>query len=120
MSQRAPYFILVLAAVGGWWISDHVIIPWIDHASGYDRIENRDLSVLLGHWVFGQLPRVLVCVSIWMVAERYALMPSLRQALGKGLSWETVLRSGLVAAVILLLVTVIIGAAAGGTFGFHP
>lgn len=119
MKQRLPYLVLLMASLIAWWISDHVIIPWIEHASGYDRIQNRDLSVLLGHWVFGQLPRVLLCAIVWIIGTRFGLMPSLPQSLGKGQSWRIVLHAGLIASVILILITVLIGAA-DGTFGFHP
>lgn len=78
------------------------------------------MSVLLGHWVFGQLPRVLVCVAVWLVGSRLGLMPSLRQSFASGGSWRRVLMVGLIATAIFLALTVAIGAAAGGTFGFHP
>ena len=115
-----PRLALLVAALEGWWISDHAITPWVQRVAGYDRIEDRDLSVLLGHWVFGQLPRVLVCVAVWLVGTRLGLMPSLRQSLTSGGSWRRVVITGLVATVVLLVLTVAIGAAAGGRFGFHP
>jgi hypothetical protein len=111
---------LLVAALGGWWISDRAITPWVQHLAGYDRIHDRDVSVLLGHWVFGQLPRVLVCVAVWLVGTHLGLMPSLRQSLTSGGSWRRVVVTGLVATAVLLVLTVGIGAAAGGTFGFHP
>lgn len=120
MSTRVPYVALLIAALAAWWISDHQIVPWVQKAAGYDRIANRDLSVLLGHWVFGQLPRVLVCLAVWFAGERFGLMPPLRGCFGSGGSWQRVLKTGLVATAIFLVVTVAIGAAAGGTFGFHP
>jgi hypothetical protein len=120
VKQRLPYVVLVVAALAGWWISDHSIVPWIQGVAGYDRIQDRDLSVVLGHWIFGQLPRVLVCVAVWLVATRMGLMPSLRQSFGSGGSWRRVVITGLIAAGVFLVVTVVIGAAAGGTFGFHP
>ena len=61
---------LLVAALAAWWISDHEITPWVQRIAGYDRIHDRDLSVLLGHWVFGQLPRVLLCVGVWLVGTR--------------------------------------------------
>ena len=120
MRKRLPYIALLVAAISGWWISDHEIVPWVQHISGYDQIQDRDLSVLLGHWVFGQLPRVLVCVAVWLVGSRLGLMPSLRQSLASGVSWRRVIRTGLIATAILLVLEVGIGAAAGGKFGFHP
>jgi CAAX prenyl protease-like protein len=120
VKERLPYIALLVAAIAAWWISDHEIVPWVQRVSGYDRIHDRDLSVLLGHWVFGQLPRVLVCVAVWLVGSRLGLMPSLRQSLASGGSWRRVATTGLTAAAIAVPLTVGIGAAAGGTFGFHP
>jgi hypothetical protein len=111
---------LLGAALAAWWISDHEITPWVQQLAGYDRIQDRDWSVLLGHWVFGQLPRVLLCVGVWVVGTRLGLMPSLRQSLTSGGSWRRVVASGLMAAAVLLVFTVLIGAAAGGRFGLHP
>ena len=120
MRRRLPHIALLVLALAAWWISDHEITPWVQHVAGYDRIHNRDLSILLGHWIFGQLPRVLVCVAVWLVGSRFDLMPSLRQSLGSGGSWRRVIVTGLIATAILLVLEVGIGAAAGGTFGFHP
>ena len=120
MTRRLPYLALAAAALLAWWISDHFITPWVSALAGYDRITNRDLSILLGHWVFGQLPRVVVCLGVWLVGMRLGLMPSLRQALALGGSWRRVVVTGLAATGIFLVVSVAIGAAAGGTFGFHP
>ena len=75
---------------------------------------------MLGHRVFGQLPRALVCVAVWLVGSHLGLMPSLRQSFVSGGSWLRVARTGLIATAIFLVLTVAIGAAAGGTFGFHP
>lgn len=111
---------LLVAALAAWWISDHAITPWVQEIAGYERIQDRDLSVLLGHWVFGQLPRVLLCVGVWLVGTHLGLLPSLRQSLTSGGSWRRVVVSGLIAAAVLLVFTVVIGAAAGGRFGFHP
>jgi hypothetical protein len=118
--RHSLHVALLVAALAGWWVSDHAITPWIQRVAGYDRIHNRDLSVLLGHWVFGQLPRVFVCVAVWLAGTRLGLMPSLRQSLTSGGSWRRVVRTGLVATGVLLVLTVGIGAAAGGRFGFHP
>ena len=74
-------------------------------------MHDRDLSVLLGHWVFGQLPRVLLCVAVWLLGARWGLMPSLRRSLASGGSWRRVVVTGLVATTLLLVVTVGIGAA---------
>jgi len=120
MKKRLPYILLLAAALTAWWVSDHEIVPWVQRVTGYERIKNRDVSVLLGHWVIDQLPRVLVCVAVWLVGSSYNLMPSLRRSFASGGSWRRVVRTGLIATAILLLVTVGIGAAAGGTFGFHP
>lgn len=120
MKKRISYFVLLAAALTGWWASDHIIVPWVQHVAGYDRIQNRDLSVLLGHWVFGQLPRVLVCVIVWLVGARLGMMPSLVKSLGRGRGGRAVVISGLIATAIFLVVLVGVGAAAGGTFGFHP
>jgi membrane protease YdiL (CAAX protease family) len=120
VNRRLPYIALLAAALAAWWISDHAITPWVQRVAGYDRIRDRDLSILLGHWVFGQLPRVMMCVGVWLIGSRWGLMPSLRQSLASGGSWRRVVVTGLIATTILLVLTVGIGAAAGGTFGFHP
>jgi membrane protease YdiL (CAAX protease family) len=120
MKKRLPHIALLAAALVAWWISDHQIVPWVQRIAGYDGIRDRDLSVLLGHWVFGQLPRVLVCVAVWLVGSRLGLMPSLRQSFASGGSWRRVVMTGLIATAVFLVLTMAIGAAAGGTFGFHP
>jgi hypothetical protein len=120
VKDRLPYIALLAAAFLAWWISDHVIVPWIRHVTAYDRIPNRDLVVILAHWIFDQLPRVLVCVAVWLTGTRLGMMPSLRRSLESGGSWLRVVTTGLVATAVLLVLTVGIGAAAGGTFGFHP
>ncbi len=120
MKRRLPYIALLVAALLGWWVSDHLIVPWVQQVAGYDRIQNRDVSVLLGHWVFGQLPRVLVCIAVWLVGSRFGLMPSLRRSFESGGSWRRVAGTGLLATAVFLVLTAAIGAAAGGTFGFHP
>lgn len=120
MKRRLPHIALLAAALAAWWISDHTITPWVQSVAGYNSIHDRDLSILLGHWVFGQLPRVAVCVVVWVVGSRVGLLPSLRQSLASGGSWRRVVVTGLIATVILLVLEVGIGAAAGGTFGFHP
>jgi membrane protease YdiL (CAAX protease family) len=111
---------LLAAALLAWWVSDHQIVPWVQRLAGYDQIRDRDVSILLGHWVFGQLPRALVCAAVWLVGSRLGLMPSLRQSFASGGSWRRVVTTGLIATGIFVVVTVAIGAAAGGTFGFHP
>lgn len=120
VKSRLPYLGVLAAALLAWWVSDHWIVPWVQKVAGYERIHDRDLSVILGHWVFGQLPRVLVCAGVWVAASRLGLMPSLRQSLGSGASWTRVVTTGLIATAILLAMTFAVGAAAGGTFGFHP
>jgi membrane protease YdiL (CAAX protease family) len=120
MKQRLPYFALLFAGLMAWWFSDYIITPWIENISGYNLIKNRDLSVLLGHWVFDQLPRVLICVCVWIIGTHLGLMPSLFKTLGSGLSRRKVINTGLIASIILVLITIGVGAAAGGKFGFHP
>ncbi|HJZ97134.1 MAG TPA: CPBP family intramembrane glutamic endopeptidase [Candidatus Solibacter sp.] len=120
MKKRLPYILLLAAALVAWWVSDHEIVPWVQRVTGYKLIKDRDVSVLLGHWVIDQLPRVIVCVAVWLLGSRYDLMPSLRRSFASAGSWRRVVRTGLIATAILLVVTVGIGAAAGGTFGFHP
>jgi hypothetical protein len=119
MKGRLPFIALLAAALAVWWISDHWITPWVQHVAGYDLIQNKDLSVLLGHWVFGQLPRVLLCVAVWLIGSRLDLMPSLRQSLGPGTGWHHVVVTGLIATVIMLTLTIAIVIAAGGKFNFH-
>jgi hypothetical protein len=120
LKRRLPFLGLLVAALAGWWISDHNITPWIQRSAGYENIQNRDLSIVLGHWVFGQLPRVLVSLAVWVIGSHFDLMPSLRQSLGSGVSWRQVVFTGLIATAILLVLTVGIATAAGGKFGFHP
>ncbi len=120
MKKRLPYVVLLAAALVAWWVSDHHIVPWVQRVAGYDHIRDRDLSVLLDHWVFGQLPRTLLCVAVWLVGSRYGLMPSLGRSFASGGSWRRVATTGLIATAVFLVLTVAIGAAAGGTFGFHP
>jgi hypothetical protein len=120
MKKRIPYVILLFVAIAGWWISDNEIVPWVQPVAGYDQIQNRDLSILLGHWIFGQLTRVLVCVAIWLIGSRVGLMPSFRQSFTSGGSWRVVIRTGLIATAVLLVLEVGIGAVAGAAFGFHP
>ena len=120
MKKRVPYLSLLAAALIAWWVSDHQIVPWIERVARYETIKDRDLSVVLGHWVFDQLPRVLVCIAVWLVGSRFGLMPSLPRSLASGGSWRRVVVTGLIATVVFLVLTVGIGAAAGGTFGFHP
>lgn len=117
---RLLHTTLLVAALVAWWTGDHVLTPWVQRITGYGRIRDRDLSVLLGHWVFGQLPRVLLCVAVWLVGTRLGLMPSLRRSLASAGSWRRVMTTGLIATAVLLALTVAIGAAAGGRFGFHP
>ena len=112
--------VLLAIALAAWWVSDHALVPWVQRAAGYERIHNRDLSVILGHWIFGQLPRVLVCVGVWIAGYRLMLMPSFWGSMGRGLGWSRVITTGLATSVVMLVLTVAIGAAAGGTFGFHP
>ena len=120
LAKRLPAVLLLAAALAAWWIADQRVVPWVQRVAGYDRITDRALSILLGHWVFGQLPRVLLCVAVWLVGSRLGLLPSLRQSLSSGGSWRRVIVTGLIATAIFLILAVAIGAAAGGTFGFHP
>ena len=120
MKKRLPFVLLLAAALAAWWVSDHQVVPWVQRVTGYEHLANRDLSILLGHWVIDQLPRVLICVAVWLAGSHYDLMPSLRRSFASGGSWRRVIVTGLIATAIFLLVTVGIGAAAGGTFGFHP
>jgi hypothetical protein len=47
--KRLLHIALLVAALAAWWTSDHQITPWVQRIAGYDRIHDRDLSVLLGH-----------------------------------------------------------------------
>ncbi|HKA57308.1 MAG TPA: CPBP family glutamic-type intramembrane protease [Gemmatimonadales bacterium] len=120
VTKRLPFLGLLVLALAAWWISDHTITPWIQRLAGYDQIHDKALSILLGHWVFGQLPRVVLCVAVWLMGARFGLMPSLRQSLGSGMSWRKVVVTGLIATAIGLVLTFAIAVAAGGAFGFHP
>src|SRR5262245_53080546 len=120
MKSRLPFIALVIAALVAWWISDHKITPWIQSLAGYDRIQDKDLTFQLGHSVFGQLPRVVICVAVWLIGSRFDLMPSLPRSLGSGVSWRRVIVTGLTATAIFLVITFVIAPAAGGKFGFHP
>ena len=95
MKKRIPYISLLAAALIAWWVSDHQIVPWIERFARYETIRNRDLSIVLGHWVFDQLPRVLVCIAVWLVGSRFGLMPSLRRSLASGGSWRRVVAPAL-------------------------
>src|SRR5262245_35048877 len=88
MKKRLPYILLLAAALVAWWVSDHQIVPWVHRVTGYELIKDRDVSVLLGHWVIDQLPRVLVCLAVWLVGSHYDLMPSLRRSFASGGSWH--------------------------------
>lgn len=120
MKQRTHYFILLTSAILVWWLCDNIFTPWIQQISGYDLIKDHDLSVLLGHWIFGQLPRVILCVSVWLIGTHLGLMPPMLKTLGSGLSLKKVITHGIIASIILLLITISVGAASGGEFGFHP
>ena len=120
MKKRLPYLALLGAALLALWLNNHVMVPWIGRASGYHDIQNRDLSVILGHWVFDQLPRVLLCAGVWLAGARLGLMPPIRGCLGNGGSTRRVIVTGLWSTAILLALTAGIGASAGATWGFFP
>lgn len=120
MKRRLPFLLILGAAILAWWVSDHAITPWIRHLTGFDRIPNRDLVVILAHWFFDQLPRVLICAGVWVIGTRLGLMPSLLGSLGSGGSWRRVAAVGAMSAALMLALTVCIGLAVGGTLGFHP
>lgn len=119
MKQRIYFLTLLMAALAAWWVSDHLVTPWIGQISGYNLVKDRDLSVLLGHWIFGQLPRVLLCGLVWWVGYTFGLMPSLRECLTIK-SPLAILKSGLIASIILISVLVIIAIAENNVLGFHP
>ena len=120
MSERLGRIGLLVAALAAWWLGDHYVTPWVQDLAGYHQIRNHDLAVVLGHWVFGQLPQLVLCIGVWLVGSRLGWLPSLRRSLGSGGSWRRVIRTGLIATAILLAITVGLGAALGGTFGFWP
>jgi hypothetical protein len=120
MAKRAPYALLLAAALLAWWVGDHYLVPWVQDFTHYRAIQSRALSLLLGHWVIDQGPRLLLCLAVWRVGFHFGLLPSLSASLGSGGSWRRVLRTGLVATVAFLAVSAALVLATSGTFGVHP
>jgi len=111
---------LLIAALAAWWFGYRELAPWVQRVAHFPVcIADPALRTVLGHWVFWQLPGVLCCVAVWLVGQRFGLMPSLGGAFGSGGSWRRVLGVGLAATAILLAITVGLGAAIGGRFGLH-
>jgi hypothetical protein len=119
LASRGARSLLLLAALAAWWFGFRELAPFAQRVTGFERIADRDVATIVGHWFAWQLPGVIPCVLVWIVGERLGLMPSFVASLGGGGSWRTVVRSGLLATVVLLALTVGIGGAVG-TFGFHP
>jgi membrane protease YdiL (CAAX protease family) len=117
---RGRRLAILVAALAAWWFGFRTLAPWVQRVTGFERMTDHDTTVILGHWLAWQLPGVVPCVAVWLVGERFGLMPSLVRSFGSGGSWRRVVVSGLVASVVLLLLTVGIGLAVGGRFGFHP
>jgi hypothetical protein len=115
----APRLVLVAAALLAWWIGFYRFTPWVQRVAGFARVTDKDTQTVLGHWIFWQLPGVVLCVGVWLVAAGLGLMPSFVGAL-RVRSLRRVLGAGLVASALLLLLTVVLGAALGGKFGCHP
>ena len=120
IGNRLPRLVLLAVALAAWWLGDYVLRPWIEDLTGYRAIANRDVAVLVGHWLVWQLPTVILCVAIWVVAARLEFMPPLRGALGSGGSWRRVLVSGLLATAIVLALTLGLSGAFGARYGWHP
>ncbi|MEQ1508038.1 MAG: CPBP family glutamic-type intramembrane protease [Myxococcota bacterium] len=119
--RRAPYAGLVVAAVSASWFGLRWFTPWVQRVTGFaDRVTDPDLQQILGHWVFWQLPAVVLCAVVWAAGQRFGLLPRFTALFGAGGSWRRVLTAGAAASVVLLAATLAIGAAAGGRFGFHP
>jgi hypothetical protein len=120
MKDRLSRLALVVAALGAWWLGFYHLAPWVQRVSGFQRVVDKATQTVLGHWFAWQLPGVVVCVAVWLVGARLALMPPFLASLRTGGAIRRVVTSGLAASVVLLILTVAIGAAAGGRFGFHP
>jgi len=119
--SRAQRIILLAAALLAWWLGDRFVNPWAQLVLGLEQIHDPDVRVVLGHWFAWQLPGTLVCLAVWFLGWRLALLPSLSASLGSGGgSWRRVAVSGAAPTTVLLLIVVAVGAAAGGSFGLHP
>ncbi len=119
-SQRPLRLALLAVSLAAWWVGYRVVVPAVTRAVGFERITDRAVQNVVGHWLVWQLPGVLLCLAVWVLGQRLGLLPSLRRSLGLGRSGRRVLRSGLLATAVLLLISVVVGKAAGGTFGWHP
>ena len=119
MATRVPRLVLLATVVLAYWVDHRLIVPWMARATDSRAIRDPDLAVVLDHWVFDQLSRVLILVAIWLVAARLELMPSFERSFRSGGSWRRVLRTGLLSSAVILLAIVAVGAAFGH-FGFHP
>lgn len=118
--RRPARLVLLAASLAAWWLGYNAFAAWVQRTIGFERVTDRDLSTLLGHWFVWQLPAVLLCLAVWIAGARLGLLPSLRACIGSGGSWRRVVTSGLQATVVLLALTLGIGLLAGGTLGFHP
>lgn len=111
--------VLLVAAIGAWWVGSRVVSPALQGAVRFDQVEPPAQTVL-GHWVMWQLPSVVLCVAVWIVGQRAGLLPPLLGALGSGGSWSRVLRSGALASLAMTVLTLLLGVAIGAKFEFHP
>jgi membrane protease YdiL (CAAX protease family) len=120
LKERIPFFLLFLAALTVWWVSGHLLTSWIEQLAGYDNIQDKDIKVLVHHWLLGDLPRTILCVGVWLVAYRFGLMPSLFKSLTSGGSWKRVVITGIIGTAIMMAIIIGTGIAAEGKFGFFP
>ena len=120
LSERARRGVLLAAVLGVWRFGFATFGPWVQGVAHFERVANPDVQTVLGHWVFWQLPGVILCVGLWLFATRMQLMPSFVGALAMGGSVRRVVVTGLIASAILLAITVGLGLILGGRFGFHP
>src|SRR4051812_11433015 len=81
------------ATLAAWWFGYRALVPWVQRTVGADRITDPDAKVVLGHWVFWQLPAVLLCLAVWAAGARLSLLPTIRSTLTSGGSWRRVVVS---------------------------
>ena len=118
MRHRLLALGLFAIAVIVWWFSNHQLVPALQRAFGFDGIADRDVKVIVGHWIFYQGPTIALLLVVWAVAWQVRVMPSPRALLHA--RSKQVWRVGAIATLGLLAFTVLGAKAFGAKFGFHP